>query len=293
MATQVVSEIQTEAGPSAPFFTTAEQMRKPTIYTTIELQAISHDSLSVAPAWSHPRSGASQPGSAASTTEFPKARSIVVIVQLLGLQLFSSFCNGIIVVGLPSIASTLELNDSLLIWPTSAFYLTAGSCLLLAGSIADVVGVKRVNLVGSFLLAITALACGLARNGSQIIAFRALQGISYAIVTPSSTSIISTSIEEGRPRNIGFACLGLAGPLGFSLGLVLSGIMISTVGWRPAFYLATAASTSLFVIGIWAIPWDQPQRPGRSTWKRLVAEIDWTGMLLASAGLAMLSYVLA
>ncbi|KAI0177007.1 major facilitator superfamily domain-containing protein [Pestalotiopsis sp. NC0098] len=222
-----------------------------------------------------------------------KTRATIVIAQLSGLTLFGSFCNGVIVVGLPAMIETLGLEEGLFLWPTSVYYLTAGSCLLMAGSIADVTGTKRVNLVGSFLGAASALACGLAQTGNELIAFRALQGISNAIITPSSISIISTSVEDGQPRNIGFASLGVASTLGFSLGLVLGGVFVDHTGWRPAFYFAGAASFALSVVGIWALPRDLRPRHEKSIWERLASEIDWVGTILASTGLATLSYVLA
>lgn len=233
------------------------------------------------------------PANNTTTTVLSRRRAVIVITQLLGVQLFTSFCNGIIVVGLPAIASALDLEESLLLWPTSVFYLTAGSCLLMAGSIADVVGPRRVNLTGCFLFGACALACGLARTGGKFIAFRGLQGVTSAMVVPSSISIISTTVEAGRPRNMGFACLGLAGPLGFSFGLVLSGVFVDSIGWRPAFYLAGAAVFVLCGIGIWALPRDARPRPGQPIGKRLALEIDWVGTMLASTGMATLSYVLA
>ncbi|KAF3764447.1 MFS general substrate transporter [Cryphonectria parasitica EP155] len=240
----------------------------------------------------------SEEAAAAATTTttdplLPKGRAIIVITQVCGLTFFSSFCNGIVVVALPAMQSALGLQEGLLVWPTSSFYLTAGSCLLLAGSVADVAGTKRVNLIGSLLSAVFALACGLSRTGGELIAFRALQGVTNAIITPSSISIISNSVEEGRPRNMGFACMGFGQPLGFSLGLILAGVFTDTVGWRPAFYLPAAASFALFLIGIWALPQDTRPGAGESIWKRVASEIDWVGVLLASAGLASLSYVLA
>lgn len=230
---------------------------------------------------------------AVATGPLPRGRAILVIVQVCGLTFFSSFCNGIVVVALPAMQSTLGLQEGLLVWPTSSYYLTAGSCLLLAGSVADVAGPKRVNLVGSALGAAFALACGLARTGGELIAFRALQGVTNAIVTPSSIAIISGCVEEGRPRNVGFGCLGFSQPLGFSFGLVLAGVFTDTVGWRPAFYLAAATSFALFLVSIWALPRDARPEGGQSVWKRVASEIDWFGLLLASLGLATLSYVLA
>jgi len=237
--------------------------------------------------------GSSASESVTTAVILSKTRAGLVIAQVGGLSFFSSLCNGVIVVALPSMQSTLGLDENLLVWPSASYFLTAGSCLLLAGSVADVVGNKRVNLVGSFFSAIFAMACGLARTGSELIAFRALQGVTYAIITPSSVSIISNNVEEGRARNMGFACMGFSQPLGFCFGLILGGVFTDTVGWRPAFYLAAAASGALFLGSIWTLPRDMRLEAGPSIWKRLASEIDCVGVVLATMGLPMLSYVLA
>ncbi|KAI1413266.1 MFS general substrate transporter [Hypoxylon sp. FL1857] len=272
MATQTVTELQTFESYVAASSRKSHESPAEASPTTITLNNTANE---------------------AATATLSKTRTTIVIVQLLGVSLFSSFCNGVIVVGLPAMAATLQLQEGLLVWPTSVFYLTAGSCLLIAGSIADVVGPKRVNLVGSLLGAAFALGCGLAQTGGELIAFRALQGVSNAIIVPSSISIISTSMEDGRPRNIGFGCLGFSAPVGFSLGLVLGGVFVDSTGWRPAFYLAGAAGFALFLIGIWALPRDARPPAGTSVWKRLALDIDWVGAILASTGLATLSYVFA
>ncbi|TWU73794.1 hypothetical protein ED733_004209 [Metarhizium rileyi] len=231
----------------------------------------------------------------AASVVLSQRRAMIVITLVGGLSFFSSFCNGIVVIALPAMQPALGLPEGLLVWPSSSYFLTAGSCLLLAGSLADVVGNKRVNLVGSFLAAVSALACGLAKTAGEMITYRAIQGITYAIITPSSISIISSSVKEGRLRNMGFACMGFSQPIGFCMGLTLAGLFTETIGWRSAFYLAAAVSGLLFLIGIWALPRDiRPEaEAGPSIWKRLVVEIDLVGVAVASTGLALLSYVLA
>ncbi|KAF9877853.1 hypothetical protein CkaCkLH20_04429 [Colletotrichum karsti] len=279
MATQTITELQTfEPGSSTP----------------IALPRKSHET-PIAGDASTARHATLEAETATTATPvlLSKTRSAIVIAQVCGQLFFSSFCNGIIVVALPAMQSTLGLEEGLLVWPSSSYFLTAGSCLLLAGSIADVVGNKRVNLFGSFFAAIFAMACGLARDGGQIIAFRALQGVTNAIITPSSISIISNNVEEGRPRNMGFAFMGFSQPLGFAFGLVLGGVFTDTVGWRPAFYLAASASGALFLLSIWALPRDSRPENGTPVWKRLMQEIDSVGVFLASTGLASISYVLA
>ncbi|KAI1869870.1 uncharacterized protein JN550_005460 [Neoarthrinium moseri] len=230
---------------------------------------------------------------AVATPVVSRSRTALVILQVCGQSFFSSYCNGIIVIALPAIQAELGLDESLLVWPSSSYFLAAGSCLLLAGSVADVSGNKRVNLTGSFLSAIFTSACGLARTGGQIIAFRALQGLAYAVVTPSSVSIVSKSLDEGKPRNIGFACMGFSQPIGFCFGLILGGVFTDTLGWRPAFYLAAAATGALFLASIWALPRDPRLEPGLPVWKKLARDIDCIGIVVSSTGLASISYVLA
>lgn len=227
------------------------------------------------------------------TTVLPKNRAIIVITQVCGVQFFCSFCSGILVIALPAIQKTLNIEEALLVWPTSSYYLVAGSCLLLTGAIADVVGLKRLNLSGAFLSAVFALSCGLSQSGGDLIAFRSISGIANAIITPSSIAIISSSVEDGQPRNMGLACLGFSLPLGFGFGMVLTGFLTDTVGWRPAFYLAAAAGLMLSVVGIWALPKDTRQEEEKTVWKRMGSDIDWVGLILATTGLATLSYVLA
>lgn len=129
----------------------------------------------------------------------PKGRSWIVIIQLAGINFITSFTNGLITVALPAIAMDLNLAQNLLLWPSSAFALTSGSCLLLAGSFADVVGSRSVNLVGCFFVAAFTLVCGFPQTGIELIMFRAFQGIASALTFPS-ISIISNSIESGRRR---------------------------------------------------------------------------------------------
>ena len=77
--------------------------------------------------------------------------------------------------------------------------------MILAGSIADVVGSRTVFLLGSFLQGIFVLACGLARTGIQLILFRAIQGIALSLCLPTAVSIMTTAFTQGRRRNLGLA----------------------------------------------------------------------------------------
>jgi MFS family permease len=168
--------------------------------------------------------------------------------------------------------------------------------LLLAGSIADVVGSRPINLAGCFLQGLFIIACGFARNAIEFILFRALQGIAVSMCLPTSTAIVANAVPSGRGRNLAFSCLGLVQPLGFSLGLVLEGVLLNSVGWRIGYYLSGGATLVLFLVGIWALPPDRMADgliTEGSMLKRLKTEIDWVGAMIAFTCLALFSYVFA
>lgn len=229
----------------------------------------------------------------------PPTRSNLQIVFTIFMPSFvgflASFSNGLITVGLPDIARSLSLDRALYLWPSSVYGLTSGACLLIAGSIADIVGARPVELLGITLMGIFALACGLASTGEQLVVFRALQGVALAMHLPSSVALISGAVPSGRARNFGFACLGFSQPLGFAVGLVISGILVERAGWRSGFYLSGGATLLAAVGAVWALPKlnAQSQDSALELCKRIGRKIDWIGGLLSSTGLAMLAYVLA
>jgi MFS family permease len=149
-----------------------------------------------------------------------------------------------------------------------------------------------MNLSGCFLLGIFILASGLARIGLELIIFRAFQGIAISMCFPTSFSILTDAFPNGRRRNIAFASLGLVQPLGWSVGLFLGGFLDETsLGWRFGFYLCAGGCIILACINCWMLPKDLKREP--FSWMKLRRGIDWVGIILSSACLGILSYVLA
>jgi MFS family permease len=223
-------------------------------------------------------------------------RVTLTILQPSFVNFLTSFTNGLITVGLPAIARDIHLARTLYLWPSSVYGLTSGSILLLAGAVADLIGAKKVELVGCVLVGIFTLACGFAQTGIQLVLFRAIQGIAVAMHLPSSVSIVASAVPSGRPRNIGYACLGASQVLGFSTGLVASGVMVDRIGWRPGFYISGGALLATAFAAFRGLPSVAPsvgEDDTRSISRKLYDEVDWVGGVMASAGLALLSYVLA
>lgn len=168
------------------------------------------------------------------------------------------------------------------------YALACGCTLLLLGSIADVVGSRLMYLTGCVLQSGFTLACGLAQTPTQMIVFRALAGVAISFCLPSAVSIITSTFPEGRSRNIAFASMGGGQPIGFSTGLIVGGVLTKTIGWRWGFHIAAIVNAVVFVIGFFGLPKVDNQR--RNVVQRLKTEIDWIGIGIGSACVALLAY---
>ncbi|KAI8222669.1 hypothetical protein K4K54_006687 [Colletotrichum sp. SAR 10_86] len=222
-----------------------------------------------------------------------KARQATTTFQLSGLNFLSSAVNGIILVSLPTLVAELNLPEQLHVWPISVYGLAVGSTILPVGSLADAAGSRIVDLVGCFSMALLLLASGFVKSGGQLVAYRALQGVAMSMHLASSVSLVTQSIPKGRARNVAFSCLGLSQPLGFSVGLVLGGVLVDTVGWRVGFYLTGGLSLLLSFVGLWALPKSRDRRTASEVVYELKRKMDWIGSLLASGFMVCLSYFLA
>ncbi|KAI1245072.1 hypothetical protein MGN70_011960 [Eutypa lata] len=218
--------------------------------------------------------------------------STLIIVTLSGLTLTSSMTTGLLTVGLPRMAADLSLSDSLLLWPASIYGLTSGCSLLIAGAIADVIGSRPVYLVGCFLLTGFVLGSGLSQTATQLIVFRGGQGVAVSMCLPTAMSLLSAYLPRGKRRNIGFAFFSAGQPLGYSIGLLLGGFFVDSIGWRYGWYLSACVAFAVLTIGVLGLP-KRPGGVGSGRLRRILFGIDWVGAVLASASLAMFSYVLA
>src|SRR5690348_4437372 len=139
-------------------------------------------------------------------------------------------------VALPSIGSDLHLSTSSLQWVVSGYVLGYGGLLLLGGRAADLLGRRRVFLAALAVFAVASLLGGLVNDGGLLIATRFVKGVAAAFTAPAGLSIITTTFPEGHQRNRALSIYTTCGASGFSLGLVLSGLL-TEVGWRWTFLL--------------------------------------------------------
>jgi EmrB/QacA subfamily drug resistance transporter len=143
----------------------------------------------------------------------------------------------IVIVALPSIEADLGFSDQGLQWVISAYAVTFAGLLLLGGRAADLLGRRRVFMVGLLLFTVASLLCGLAWSAGALIGARAFQGIGAAIMTPTALSIISTTFPEGAERNKALGAWGMVGAGGATAAWLIGGGLVEGPGWEWIFFL--------------------------------------------------------
>src|SRR5438552_6880854 len=143
----------------------------------------------------------------------------------------------IVNVAIPSIQRNLHIAESTVQWVITAYAITFGGFLLLGGRMADLLGRRRIFLVGLVLFTLASLACGLASSAGVLIASRAVQGLGAAIISPAALSIVTTTFDEGAERNKALGIWGALGGSGAAAGVLFGGILTKYLGWEWIFFV--------------------------------------------------------
>jgi EmrB/QacA subfamily drug resistance transporter len=155
----------------------------------------------------------------------------------------------IVNVALPRIQSDLAFDTETLQWVVSGYALTFGGFLLLGGRMGDILGRRRLFMIGLGLFAVTSLMAGLAPNGEILIVARFLQGAAGAILSPSVFSIISVTFAEGAERNKALGILGGIAGSGGAIGVLAGGVFTEYIGWEWIFFVnVPIAIGALFLV---------------------------------------------
>jgi EmrB/QacA subfamily drug resistance transporter len=159
-------------------------------------------------------------------------------LALLGTAFFMVILDGTIVyVALPAIADDLGFSASGLQWVMSAYLLCFGGLLLLGGRTADLLGRRRVFMVGVGFFVSSSLLCGLAWLPAVLIGSRVVQGVSAAIMAPTALSLLMSVFPEGPERNKALGIWGGIGGIGGTAGLLIGGPVTEALGWGWIFFI--------------------------------------------------------
>ncbi len=157
---------------------------------------------------------------------------------LLAVSYFMTIIDLTIVnVSLPTIGRALHFTETSLQWVVTAYALTFGGFLLLAGRAADLLGRRRILMLGLALFTASSLGCALSTGDAFLIATRAVQGLGAAIMLPAALSIVMNMFKEGAERNKALGIWGGLGAGGATVGLIAGGVLTRYAGWQYIFYL--------------------------------------------------------
>ena len=188
----------------------------------------------------------------------------------------------IVNVALPSIQEDLNMSDADLQWVVNAYALTFGGFLLLGGRAGDLIGRKRVFLVGVVVFTVASLLNGLAPNSEALILFRGLQGLGAALIAPAALSIITTTFEEGAERTKAMGVWAAIAVGGGAVGLVLGGVLTTAFSWPWIFYVNVPIGIAVFIASMRIVPESKDAHAHKS--------YDVEGAVTVTAGLLALVY---
>jgi EmrB/QacA subfamily drug resistance transporter len=220
-----------------------------------------------------------------STSRELDARGKNLALLLLAMTQFVIVIDASIVnVALPSIGQHLHISQVNLSWVVNAYVLTFGGFLMLGGRLADLLGRRRMFMLGLIVFSLASLLGGLAQSEGWLIAARAVQGLGGAIVSPAALAIIATTFSEGSERNRALGVWGAVAGAGGAAGVLLGGILTSGLSWRWVLFVNVP-------IGI-ACAWLAPRVLLESRVEEEHKSFDFPGALTVTAGLALLVYAL-
>src|SRR3954467_3546466 len=204
-------------------------------------------------------------------------RKWLALALLSAVQFMVVLDIAIVNVALPSIKIDLGFSQENLQWALSAYALVFGGFLLLGGRGADLLGRRRVFMIGLVVFSAASLMAGLAWSDTSLIAARAIQGLGAAIISPAALSILTTTFSEGKERNVALGVWGAVGGFGAAAGVLLGGIFTQLLSWEWIFFVNIPVGLTALVLA--------PRLLGESRDAR-AKSFDALGAVLVTSGLS-------
>ena len=202
----------------------------------------------------------------------------------VGVGLFMIMIDNTVVnVALPTMQHDLELSLEQLEWVVTGYALTFATFMLTGGTLADLVGRRRVFVIGLAAFTVASLLCGLAGSAGLLIVCRTVQGVGAAIMTPATLSILVAAFPP-RQRGTAIGIWAAVSALALAIGPLLGGLLTEHVGWHWIFFI----NVPVGVLGVAASLAFIDESRDESTVRRL----DLPGLLTSGAGLFALTYAL-
>jgi EmrB/QacA subfamily drug resistance transporter len=214
----------------------------------------------------------------------PERRRRLVILVICSMSLLIVGLDATIVnVALPAIHRSFHSSLSELQWTIDAYTLVLASLLMLSGSMADRLGRRRIFQLGLVLFSLGSLLCALAPSQEMLIAARVLQAIGGSMLNPVAMSIIRNVFESPRERAQAIGVWGAMFGISMSLGPVVGGALVDSVGWRSVFLVNVPVGVLVIALTALFVPESRAQHPRR---------LDPVGQVLVIVALFTLTYAI-
>gem|GEM_PF-121105 len=209
-----------------------------------------------------------------------QASSVWVLLIIAGAQLMVVLDGTIVNVALPSMGAYFHKNQTDMTWALNAYSLAFGGLLLLGGRSGDILGRRRMFIIGLFLFTSGSFLAGIAVNFPMMLAGRVVQGLGGAISSPTALSLITNEFEEGRERTQAIAVYAAVSGAGAALGLMLGGVLTNYFSWRWVLFVNVPIGLALIVGAFLYLHQTE----------RLQGRFDFVGALMSVAGMVSLVY---
>ncbi len=217
-------------------------------------------------------------------TSLDNRRRWFALAVIVAAQFMVVLDVAIVNVALPSIKTDLHFTQDSLQWVITAYAIFFGGLLLLGGRLADLLGRRRVFIAGVVIFTTASLLDGLAWSEGSLIAFRSLQGLGAALLSPAALSILTTTFAEGRERNLALGIWGAASGSGGAAGVLLGGALTSAFSWSWIFFINVPVG--LVVLGL--APFLLPESRANLAHRHF----DTAGAASITGGLMLLVYAM-
>ncbi|MEV4622047.1 MFS transporter [Asanoa sp. NPDC049573] len=209
-----------------------------------------------------------------------RAPGRLALLIIVSAQLMLIVDGTVMNVALPHIQEGLGFSTAGLSWVINAYTLTFGGLLLLGGRAGDILGRRRMFVVGIALFTIASLVGGLATSATWLLAARVAQGVGAAMAGPNTIALISTTFTEPRQRIRALALLSAMASAGFAIGLIIGGVLTDALSWRWVLFINVPFGVAAVLLAPRHVR--EPERhPGR---------LEWPGALTATLGIGALVY---
>ena len=218
-----------------------------------------------------------------TSLDTPRAKNLALL--LLALTQFMIVVDASIVnVALPSIGRELEFSRENLSWVINAYTLVFGGFLLLGGRMADLLGRRRLFMLGLGVFSVASLVGGLSSNDVMLVIARAFQGLGAALVSPAALSIVTTTFAEGAERNRALGVWGAVAGAGGAAGVLLGGVLTEYLGWEWVLWVNVPIGALAIFLAPRLLPESRDEVEHRT--------FDLPGAFTVTAGLALLVYTI-